>query len=181
MDYHLTWYKCCPYWDDVQWPWPASIPQRSRSHKTFKGQSTHASVTCSYIQEYLGYQSNNLYFLFSHSWPVVVYTFCQVQRTSQVERKTKCSKNNNDGGYSRPLDCLVFTVFVRSTTNHKCSQLFIYIYVLRLFVMFGGHVYIARPVILCSQFSMQIVIQMLYRQLIMMLKVYVLSRFNNVV
>ena len=97
MDYHLTWYKCCPYWDDVQWPWPASIPQRSRSHKTFKGQSTHASVTCSYIQEYLGYRSNNLYFLFSHSWPVVVYTFCQVQRTSQVERKTKCSKSTTTG------------------------------------------------------------------------------------
>jgi len=43
-------------------------------------------------QEYIGYRSNNLYFLFSHSWPVVVYTFGQVQRTSQVERKTKCSK-----------------------------------------------------------------------------------------
>jgi len=36
MDYHLTGYKCCPYWDNVQWPWPGSIPQRSRSHKTFK-------------------------------------------------------------------------------------------------------------------------------------------------
>ena len=41
MDYHLTWYKCCPHWDDVQWPWPGSIPQRSRSHNTFNGQSTH--------------------------------------------------------------------------------------------------------------------------------------------
>ena len=28
MDYHLTWYKCCPHWEDVQWPWPGSIPQR---------------------------------------------------------------------------------------------------------------------------------------------------------
>jgi len=37
---------------------------------------------------------------YSHSWPVVVYTFGQVQRTSQVERKTKCSKKNNSGGYS---------------------------------------------------------------------------------
>jgi len=37
-------YKCCPHWDDVQWPWPGSIPQRSRSHETFKVQSTHARV-----------------------------------------------------------------------------------------------------------------------------------------
>jgi len=29
-------------------------------------------------------RSNNLYFQFSHSWPVVVYNFGQVQRTSQV-------------------------------------------------------------------------------------------------
>jgi len=27
----------------------------------------YPSITCSYIQEYLGCQSNNLYFLFSHS------------------------------------------------------------------------------------------------------------------
>ena len=27
---------------------------------------------CAYIQEYLDYWSNNLFFLFSHSWPVVV-------------------------------------------------------------------------------------------------------------
>ena len=52
----------------------------------------HPSITCSYIQKYLGYLSNNLYFLFSHSWQVVVYNFGQIQRTSQVERKTKCSK-----------------------------------------------------------------------------------------
>ena len=52
----------------------------------------YPSITCSYIQEYLGYRSNNLYFLFSHSLPVVVYNFGKVQRTSQVERKTKCSK-----------------------------------------------------------------------------------------
>ena len=115
MDYHLTWYKCCPHWDDVQWPWLRSIPQRSRSHNTFKGQNIHACVPaityicidglpsnlvqmlsslrqCAHIQEYLGYWSNNLYFLFSHSWPVVVYNFGQVQSTSQDERKTKCSK-----------------------------------------------------------------------------------------
>ena len=46
---------------------------------------------CVYIQEYLGYRSNNLYFLISHSWPVVEDNFGQVQRTSQVERKPKCS------------------------------------------------------------------------------------------
>ena len=69
----------------------------------------YPSITCSYIQEYLGYQSNNLYFLFSHSWPVLVYNSGQVERTSQVERKTKCSKKNNSWGYSHPLDCLVDT------------------------------------------------------------------------
>ena len=45
-------------------------------------------------------RSNNLYFLFSHSWPLVVYNCDQVQRTSQIEIKT-------NWGYSRPLDCLV--------------------------------------------------------------------------
>ena len=54
-------------------------------------------ITCSDIQEYLGYLSNNLYFLFSHSWPEIVYNFGQVQRTSQVERKTKCSKKTTVG------------------------------------------------------------------------------------
>ena len=44
MDYHLTWYKYCPHWDNVQWPWPGSIPQRLRSHKTFNSQSTYACV-----------------------------------------------------------------------------------------------------------------------------------------
>ena len=117
MDYHLTWNKCCPHWGDVRWPWPGFIPQRSRSHKTFKGQSIHACVcSITYIcinglpsnlvqmlssmkwcavtrihtskvkvtQDILRsvytclcqhYRSNNLYFLFSHSWPVVVYNF----------------------------------------------------------------------------------------------------------
>ena len=44
-----------------------------------------------------------MFILFSHSLPVVVYNFGQVQRTSQVESKTKCSKKT----YSRPLDCFV--------------------------------------------------------------------------
>ena len=43
MDYHITWYKCFPHWYEVQWPRPGSITQRSRSHKTFKGQE----YTCS--------------------------------------------------------------------------------------------------------------------------------------
>ena len=64
----------------------------------------YPSITCSYIQEYLGYRSNNLYFLFSHSWPVVVYKFGQVQRTSQVKRKQTMA-----GHYiCHPLDCLLF-------------------------------------------------------------------------
>ena len=128
MDYHPTWYKCWSHWDDVQWPWPGSIPQLSRSHKTFKGQSTHACVhaityvyidglpsnwvqmlsslrRCAYIQEYLGHRSNNLYVLFSHSWPVVVYNFGQVQRTSQDERKTKCFKKTTVGNIA--VLCLV--------------------------------------------------------------------------
>jgi len=41
MDYHLAWYKCS-HWVNVQWLWHGSIPQRSRSHTTFNGQSTHA-------------------------------------------------------------------------------------------------------------------------------------------
>ena len=52
---------------------------------------------CAYIQEYLFNWSNNLYFLFSHSWSVLVYNVGQVQRTSQVERKTKCSKKTPAG------------------------------------------------------------------------------------
>jgi len=44
VDNHVIWYTCCPHWDDVQWPWSWSIPQRSRSHEIFKGQSTHARV-----------------------------------------------------------------------------------------------------------------------------------------
>jgi len=26
MDYHVTWYKCCPHWDDRQWR--LTIPQK---------------------------------------------------------------------------------------------------------------------------------------------------------
>ena len=60
MDYYLTWYKSCPHWDDVQWPWLGSIPHRSRSHETFKGQSTHACVsTITYI--YIDGLPSNIY------------------------------------------------------------------------------------------------------------------------
>ena len=59
-------------------------------------------LTCSNIQEYLGY----LYYLFSHSWPVVLYNLSQIQGSSQVERKTKCTKPKG-GRYSYTLDCLV--------------------------------------------------------------------------
>ena len=62
------------------------------TYATHNLNNKYPSITCSYIQEYLGYQSNNLYFLLSHSWQVVVYNFDQAQGTSQVERKTKCSK-----------------------------------------------------------------------------------------
>ena len=64
------------------------INTRSKSHKNFKGQSTHArvrAITYAYID---GLPSN-------------FFTSGTVQRTSQVEGK------NNGGGYSRPLDCLV--------------------------------------------------------------------------
>ena len=132
MDYHLTWCKFWPHWDNVHWSWLGSIPQRSRSQGTFKGQSTHACVhtipyicidwlpsslvqmlsllrLCAYIQECLGYQSNNLYFLFSHSWPVVMYNFGQVQRTSQVERKTFFLEKTMSGDIAFGLPCFFTT------------------------------------------------------------------------
>ena len=125
MDFNLTWYKCFPHW-------PGPIPHRSRSHDTFKVKSTHVRVRaityvcinglpsnlvqmlsllrqCAYIQEYLGYRSNNLYFLFSHSWPVVVYNF------GQVERKTKCSIKKTTAGdiavLKNDLFILLFLLF----------------------------------------------------------------------
>ena len=71
-----------------------------------------------YIQKYLGYRSNNLYFLFSHSWLVVLYNFGQVQRTSQVERKTKCSKKTKAGDIAVLFfDCLVIFILILSLSN----------------------------------------------------------------
>ena len=57
IDYHIIWSKCCPHWDDLQWPWPRSIPQGSRSLKTFEGQSTHAcvrAITYLCIEDWVG-------------------------------------------------------------------------------------------------------------------------------
>jgi len=48
-DYHLTW----------SWPCPGSIPQRSRSHNTFIGQSTHARV-CAITYVYIDGLPSNL-------------------------------------------------------------------------------------------------------------------------
>ena len=44
--------------------------------------------------------------LFSHSWPVVLYNLSRTQGSSQVERKTKCTKPKGVR-YSCTLDCLV--------------------------------------------------------------------------
>ena len=63
-------------------------------------------ITCSYTQEYFGYRSNNLYFLFSHSWPVVVYICVRFNVPVRLREKQNVLKNNG-GRYSRPLDCLV--------------------------------------------------------------------------
>jgi len=60
-----------------------------------------------FIQEYLGYRSNNLYFLFSHSGPVVVYNFGRVQRTSQVERKKNVLKKTTAGDIAVLLTALL--------------------------------------------------------------------------
>ena len=132
----------------MHWPRSGSIPQRSRSHKTFKNQSTHACFrTVTYVcidglPSYLVLMlsslrrcavtltrintskvkvtlSNNLHLIFSHSWPVVVL-FGQVQLTSQVERKTKCLQKN-DRGYSRPLDCLVLLILMDPTFIKSAS------------------------------------------------------------
>jgi len=183
---HLTWYKCCPHWDDVQWPWPRSTHQRSRSHNTLKGHSTHArvrtityvcidrlpsnlvqmlsslrpcaltltgsipqrsrshktfnksrthfpsflsqnnldidltytthnlnnfnkypSMTCSYIQEYLGYLSNHLYFLFPilDQWKCTILVKFNVP--VRLRDKQNVLKKQQRGIISRPLYCLV--------------------------------------------------------------------------
>jgi len=44
MDYHLTWYKCYPHWDNVQWPWPRSIPQ-SQGHTRYLTVRVHMLVS----------------------------------------------------------------------------------------------------------------------------------------
>ena len=74
MDYHVTWYNCCPHWDDVQWPWPGSISQRSRSHQTFNCQSTHAlvcAITYVSLMDYhlTWYKSCSYYYYDDVHWP----------------------------------------------------------------------------------------------------------------
>ena len=43
------------------------------TYTTHNLNNKYPSITCLYIQEYLGYLSKNLYFLFSHSWQVALY------------------------------------------------------------------------------------------------------------
>ena len=92
-----------------------SIPQRSKSHKTFKGQSSHTRVRAITYLCSDGLPSNLVQMLSSLGrcsyyprifrllikllvFPIFPFLtsgsvqFAQVQGTSQVERKTKCSK-----------------------------------------------------------------------------------------
>jgi len=83
MDYHIIWYNCWRHWDDAQWRWPGSIPQRSRLHKIFKGQSTNAHVcTITYLRiEALADEEailwtallSFLFFLICSAWLVLKY------------------------------------------------------------------------------------------------------------
>ena len=70
MDYHITWYEC-PYWDNVQWPWPGSIPQKSRSHGTIKGQSIHALVCAITYLCIDGIPFNFVHMFFCPIWDIV--------------------------------------------------------------------------------------------------------------
>ena len=78
-----------PHWDDVQWPWSGSIPQRSRLHKTFKGQSTHARVRAitSVCIDGLPLGTN----------VVLIETMCVYPRLFRLPIKQR-------QGYSRPCD-----------------------------------------------------------------------------
>jgi len=90
MDDHLTCYKCCPHWDDVQWPWPGSIPQRSSSHKTFKGQSTHACVCAITYICMDGLPSNLLQMLSSLRWCAVTLTQIHTSNVKVTQDQTTC-------------------------------------------------------------------------------------------
>ena len=57
----------------------------------------YPSVTFSYIQEYLGYQSNNLYFLFSHSWPSGSVQFWSGSTYQSGWEKNKMFSKDNCG------------------------------------------------------------------------------------
>ena len=111
MDSHLTWYKC---WIEYLRLAISSMLQIKDSFSFFFSQNnfdiyltytthtlnnfnTYSSITFSFIQEYLGNRSNNLYFLFSHSWPVVVYNFGQVQFTVRLRETQNVLKKTTAG------------------------------------------------------------------------------------
>ena len=127
-----------PYRDNVQWPWPGSIPQRSRSHWTIKVQSTHARVR---VITYLCIDGipYNLVQMFSY------LRHCAVTLTGyrlQSSRSCNTFKGQSihvcvraitlfihwsfGGGYNRPLDCLVWFKFVASCL--RCCLCFIILY-----------------------------------------------------
>ena len=125
MDYHLTWYKCCPHWEDVQWPWPGSIPQRSRSHNTFKGLSTHAGVrSITYVCIDI-LPSNLVPMLSSLRWCAVTLTRIHTSKVKVKWDIVRCYKfrthfpsffsQNNMFIYPRifrlPINHLVFPIF----------------------------------------------------------------------
>ena len=104
MDYHVTWYKCClQWWDDVQWPWPGSIPQKSRSQETFKGQNTHVrgrAITYKWID---GLPCNFLQKLSS-------FRRCSVN----LDQGSCLKGQGHSWGYSCPLDW----ISVKQTVLH---------------------------------------------------------------
>ena len=125
MDYHLTWYKCCPHWDDVQWPWLGSIPQRSWSHNTFKVQSTNARVCAITYVCIDGLSSNLVQMLSSLRRCVVTLTRIHTSKaltSGSVQfwsgwEKNKMFLKKQWRDNSHPLDCLV--LFDKKRCAHK--------------------------------------------------------------
>jgi len=67
MDHYITWCKCCPHRDYVQWPWPWSILQRSGSHETLNlyieasaGMQCLTNYITHYTQKNYSYNNNQL-------------------------------------------------------------------------------------------------------------------------
>ena len=100
-------------WDSVRCyksrtHFPSFFSQNNRdidlTYTTLNLNNKYPSITCLYIQEYLGYLSNNLYFLFSDSWQVALYNIL-VRFNVPVrlrEKQNFLKKMARD-----PLDCLV--------------------------------------------------------------------------